>query len=148
MLVRLDSRAATDSPFLGTGSDDIQIPFRQLTGCCTRVGMVLLTANIDMSSAVKNFNEVWEQNFDESLKYLLISWKMNLSTTIANPVLCQFYLVVGKFRLRIIQCFAWTVLCWDINRLKSFISNNYFFDLRLMLLLIGILIYKLIAIVK
>ena len=50
MLVRLDSRASTNSPFMGTGSDTVIgqsdiIPFWQLAVCFSCAGMVLLTAN-------------------------------------------------------------------------------------------------------
>ena len=62
ILVRLDSRASADSPFLGTGSDKVKgqsvifLTAGLLAVCCTRAGMVLFTANVGMSSAVKKFN--------------------------------------------------------------------------------------------
>ena len=61
MLVRLYSRASTDSPFLGTGSDEVK---GQSDTFLTGAGMVLLTTNDGLSSAVKIYNEVGEQNYD------------------------------------------------------------------------------------
>ena len=59
MLVRHDSRASTDSPILGTDSDKIKGQSDTfLTAGSTCAGMVLLTANVGKSSAVKICNEV------------------------------------------------------------------------------------------
>ena len=62
MLVRLDSRASTDSPLLGTDSDKVKgqsdtflIAGSVFDSCA---GMVLLTANVGKSSAAKICNEV------------------------------------------------------------------------------------------
>ena len=60
--VGLDSRASTDSPFLGTGSDKVKgQPDTFLTAgsvLYTCSGMVLLTTNAGMSSAVKICHEI------------------------------------------------------------------------------------------
>ena len=55
MLVSLDSTASTDSPFLGTGSDKVkgQSDTFLTAGSVLCAGMVLLTANAGVSSAVK-----------------------------------------------------------------------------------------------
>ena len=66
MLVRLDSRAFTDSPLLGTDSDKVngQSDTFLIAGSDTGsvfdscAGMILLTANVGKSSAVKICNEV------------------------------------------------------------------------------------------
>ena len=62
MLVRLDSRASTESPLLGTDSDKVKVQSDAflIAGSVfdSHAGMVLLTANVGKSIAVKICNEV------------------------------------------------------------------------------------------